>query len=121
MLTKQIKTIQHASDLYHRATLDQANFQGKSRHDFEGLHQSVHDFRVVDRSVLHTQEIDGAAGPRTTRAATTTYSELLDSSEDTNILLNQLMAEVSSNLDEQGAWSHWWPPMEDLHLPHASV
>lgn len=79
---------------------------------------------MVDRSVLHTQEIDGAAGPRTTRAATATYSELLDSSEaemDTNILLNQLMAEVSSNLDEQGAWSHWWPPMEDINLPHASA
>jgi hypothetical protein len=35
---------------------------------------------------------------------------------DTNTLLNQLFAEVSNNLDEQGAWSQWWPAIEQVHL-----
>ena len=40
-----------------------------------------------------------------------------DYSIDTNTLLNQLLAEVSSNVDEQGPWSQWWPPMEEVELP----
>jgi hypothetical protein len=40
-----------------------------------------------------------------------------DPSIDTNTLLNQLLAEVSSNVDEQGPWSQWWPPMEEVELP----
>ena len=40
-----------------------------------------------------------------------------DHSIDTNTLLNQLLAEVSSNVDEQGPWSQWWPPMEEVELP----
>ncbi len=42
-----------------------------------------------------------------------------DDSIDTNTLLNQLLAEVSSNVDEQGPWSQWWPPMEGVELPAA--
>lgn len=92
----------------------------------------MHEFRVVDRSEQHSREIDGAdrassglapdpgtglvpptPGPQTGSSGL----ELDDYSIDTNTLLNQLLAEVSSNVDEQGPWSQWWPPMEEVELP----
>lgn len=97
--------------LYERAVSDRRQYQGKSSRDFITLHQSVHEFRVVDRSDQHTKEINVAANQM--------HGSGLDEDEDmdTGALLTQLMAEVSSNLDEQGAWSQWWPPMEDIELP----
>lgn len=55
-------------------------------------------------------------GPSTPRPFTDSFG-FDDSSLDTNTLLNQLLAEVSSNVDEQGPWSQWWPPMEEVELP----
>lgn len=65
-----------------------------------------------------------APTPRATQsdpaAAAAAELELDDySSIDTNTLLNQLLAEVSSNVEEQGPWSQWWPPMEEVELPVA--
>lgn len=74
---------------------------------------------MVDRSDQHTQEIDGAdqmaPEPQQRQSREGTANEV-----DTNTLLNQLMAEVSSNLDEQGAWSQWWPAVDDVDLPPTS-
>jgi hypothetical protein len=115
----------------------------------------VHEFRVVDRSEQHSQEIDGADRPLAEQpdrrylhpsqhqhqhqhqhhqhqqqnqnqphhspqqdpdrfAGSFGFD---DQTMDTNMLLNQLMAEVSTNVDEQGAWSQWWPTMEEVELP----
>lgn len=105
----QIKTIQQASLLYERAVKDGQRYRGRTRDDFDTLHQSIHEFRVVDRSGAHDREIDGAE--RVVASAPYTPDH-----QDTNTLLNQLLAEVSSNLDEQGAWSQWWPPVEQQQV-----
>ncbi|KAM6507963.1 hypothetical protein FSOLCH5_013163 [Fusarium solani] len=52
-----IKTIQNSSLLYKSATEDSGRFRGRSRADFETLHQSIHEYRIVDRSDLHLQQI----------------------------------------------------------------
>lgn len=112
----QIKTIQHASLLYDRATADRTRYQGRTRADFDTLHQSVHEFRHVDRSDEHNREIHGAERPAVPVSTPTTSSPVPGQELDTNALLNQLFAEVSSNLDEQGAWSQWWPAIEQVDL-----
>lgn len=90
-----------------------------TRADFDNLHHSIHEFRVVDRSDQQSQELHAAGRPR--ESSTTMYNgsgmDEQMQTLDTNTLLNQLMAEVSSNVDEQGAWSQWWPPMEEVELP----
>lgn len=118
---RQIKTLQHASLLYSRAATE-GQYKGRTRADFHNLHQSVHEFRIIDRSKQHSQEIDEANRevPRETAVETPMVTETFgfdDQSLDTNTLLNQLLAEVSTNVDEQGAWSQWWPPMEEVELP----
>ncbi|KAM5349161.1 hypothetical protein ACJ41O_008984 [Fusarium nematophilum] len=59
-----IKTIQNASLLYKRATEDSGRYQGRSRADFETLHQSIHEYRIVDRSDQHLQQIHRAENGR---------------------------------------------------------
>ncbi|KAM4068061.1 fungal specific transcription factor [Hirsutella rhossiliensis] len=116
------KTIRQASLLYERATKDKARYRGRTRDDFDTLHRSLHEFRVVDRSDDHHRELDGVEsaavscsqeGMGETTGSTSTQECLVD----TNSLLSQLLAEVSSNLDEQGAWSQWWPPVEQIEPP----
>ncbi|OAA50206.1 Transcription factor [Beauveria brongniartii RCEF 3172] len=111
-----IKTIQHASLLYSRAVENRSRYQGRTRTDFDVLHQSIHEFRGIDRSDQHTQEIDGADISRHADAQRQPVEGIVPE-VDTNTLLTQLLAEVSSNLDEQGAWSQWWPPVEEVSLP----
>lgn len=115
-VTIKIKTIQHASLLYSRAAENQLRYQGRTRTDFDVLHQSIHEFRGIDRSDQLTQEIDGADVSRHPALERQAFDGIV-SEVDTNTLLTQLMAEVSSNLDEQGAWSQWWPPVDELALP----
>ena len=68
----------------------------------------------MDRSDEHDREIRGAERKS---AAATPSQDVTDTQElDTNTLLNQLFAEVSNNLDEQGAWSQWWPAIEQVDL-----
>ncbi|KAK2595668.1 hypothetical protein QQS21_006641 [Conoideocrella luteorostrata] len=114
-----IKTIRHASVLYERATEDRTRFQGRSRDDFDTLHQSVHEFRVVDRSDEHTREIRGAERRPVTRTSPNAEGTAPEHEPDTNTLLNQLFTEVSNNFDEQGAWSQWWPAIEQVDLQAA--
>jgi hypothetical protein len=110
-----MKTLQQATLLYGRAaTTDR--YRGRSRANFGNLHQSVHEFRVVDRSDQHSREIDGADRARTEFTHRVADDTLETSSEslDTNALLNQFLVEVGSNADEQGPWSQWWPLMEEV-------
>ncbi|KAG5990243.1 hypothetical protein E4U52_004834 [Claviceps spartinae] len=99
-------TIRHAFLLYEQATEECVWFQGKSWADFDTLHQSAHEFRVVDRSDEHNREFQCAerlseTGNAAMPAATGEYE--LESST----LSNKLFAEVSNDRDEQGAWSQW--------------
>jgi hypothetical protein len=116
LIHTQIKTIQHASLLYERATEDQTRYRGRTRADFDTLHQSVHEFRVVDRSDQHTREIRGAERPAAPAALLNSTGVMSEHEPDTNTLLNQLFAQVSDNLDEQGAWSQWWPAIGQVHI-----
>ncbi|KAB8270370.1 hypothetical protein BDV30DRAFT_229016 [Aspergillus minisclerotigenes] len=113
-----VSTLKHASLLYERASTDRGRYLGKSRQDFDHLHQSIHEFRVVDRSNQHIQEIEGAEGP----SPGVTYSQpaqrIVPSSESDNLSapLTHLLTEVSTYSHEQGAWSQWWPTLEDIDL-----
>ena len=118
--------MKHATLLYGRAATE-GRFRGRTRADFDNLHHSMHEFRVVDRSDEQSQELSAAARPPEPVVEVVGSGGAGGSGDfgfdeqaqalDTNTLLNQLMAEVSSNVDEQGAWSQWWPPMEEVELP----
>ncbi len=125
----KIKTLQSASLLYRRAATE-GRYRGRTRADFYNLHQSAHEFRIIDRSEQQDQEIARGDRPTTVAAAGMAGGQgdsapevgmgpfnFDDPSLDTNTLLSQLMAEVSSNVDEQGAWSQWWPLMDEVELP----
>ncbi|KAI2789776.1 hypothetical protein POX_d05274 [Penicillium oxalicum] len=110
-------TIKHASLLYERASSDRARYQGKSRKDFDILHQSIHEFRVVDRSHQYIQEIEGAeraTDPST--SGTTPATNAASDSLDLDAPLNDLLTEVSTYAHEQGMWSHWWPSLEEMNV-----
>ncbi|KAJ5351442.1 hypothetical protein N7452_000416 [Penicillium brevicompactum] len=115
-----ITTINHASILYQRAASDNSRYQGKTRTDFNVLHQSLHEFRVPDRSDQHLQEIEGAEravvppSPPNNAAVATNESEILD----LDMPLNNLLSEVNAYAHEQGMWSHWWPPLDEVNLTH---
>jgi hypothetical protein len=113
----KITTVNHASLLYQRAVVNRSRYQGKSRVDFDVLHQSIHEFRVIDRSDQHMQEIEGAereAAPSTRRLspAVTSGSDPLD----LHMPLSNLLAEVSTHAHERGVWSHWWPNLDEINL-----
>ena len=109
-------TINHASILYQRASADKSRYQGKSREDFNVLHQSIHEFRVVDRADQHIREIEEAdvvsASPSNTTAAAN-----MDPDLDLDGPLSDLLNEASTNAYEQGMWSHWWPSLDEINLP----
>ncbi|GFF60336.1 ATPase WRNIP1 homolog C26H5.02c [Aspergillus udagawae] len=109
-------TINHASILYQRAASDKSRYQGKSREDFNVLHQSIHEFRLVDRSDQHIREIEGAdidfASPSNTTPAANVEPDL-----DLDGPLSNLLNEASTNAYEQGMWSHWWPSLDEINLP----
>ncbi|XPS77624.1 hypothetical protein M3J09_009652 [Ascochyta lentis] len=109
-----IKTIQHASILYERAaTMD--CYRGRSRADFDTLHQSMNEFRAVDRSDQYSIEIDGATQNTTEPTSTGLMGLAHMGDEDpssASVLLTEFLAEVGSSLNEQGAWSNWWPQIE---------
>ncbi|KAJ6134968.1 hypothetical protein N7512_000128, partial [Penicillium capsulatum] len=112
-----IATVKNASLLYQRAVADRMRYQGKSRADFDVLHQSIHEFRVVDRTHQHLQEIEGAervatGSPSNPTPATHQSTDSLD----IDMPLSNLLTEVSTYAHEQGMWSHWWPSLEEVNL-----
>ncbi|KAE8389360.1 hypothetical protein BDV23DRAFT_194428 [Aspergillus alliaceus] len=113
-----VSTLKHASILYQRASTDRGRYLGKSRMDFDHLHQSIHEFRVVDRSNEHMQEIEGAEG----MVSTATYGPSVDridtgtEIENLSAPLSHLLADVSTYSHGQGAWLQWWPTLEDVEL-----
>ncbi|GLB07648.1 hypothetical protein AtubIFM57258_002996 [Aspergillus tubingensis] len=99
-----------------RASADKSRYQGKSREDFNVLHQSIHEFRVVDRADQHIREIQEAdvvsASPSNTTSAANMEPDL-----DLDGPLSDLLNEASTNAYEQGMWSHWWPSLDEINLP----
>lgn len=118
----QIKTIQNTSLLYERAAANRSRYRGKSRSDFNHLHQSLHEFRNVDRSDQHLQEINSAETPTeplptpTDPPTTSTTAGGEQPPADASALLGQMLAEVSSGTDEQVVWPNWWSMLEDVDM-----
>lgn len=112
----QIKTIQHASVLYDRAATTDC-YRGKSRADFDTLHQSMNEFRAVDRSDQHSAEIEQAGSSAAAAASAIDGVAAGAAQAEQSVLLNEFLAEVGSNLSEQGPWSQWWPWTEETSLP----
>lgn len=111
----QIATIKNASLLYQRAAADRLRYQGKSRADFDVLHQSIHEFRVVDRSHQHLQEIEGAERAATESLQPTPATNPSADPLDLDVPLSNLLTEVSTYAHEQGMWAHWWPSLEEVN------
>ncbi|KAM0327582.1 hypothetical protein ACHAQA_005875 [Verticillium albo-atrum] len=115
-----IKTFQNTSLLYQRASADRTRYRGKSRSDFNHLHQSLHEFRDVDRSDQHLQELNSAETPTepipTPSNPPTASTGAEEPPADANMLLNQMLAEVSSNTDEQVVWPNWWSMLEEVDI-----
>ncbi|KAE8381866.1 hypothetical protein BDV26DRAFT_278475 [Aspergillus bertholletiae] len=118
-----VSTLTHASLLYERASANRGRYLGKSREDFDHLHQSIHEFRVVDRSNQHIQEIEGAEGASPEVTYSQPVQRIISNPELDNLSapLTHLLTEVSNYSHEQGAWSQWWPTLEDIDLALASA
>lgn len=77
---------------------------------------------MPDRSDQHLQEIEGAEraavppSPCDPTPAPGIRSDILD----LDMPLNNLLSEVSAYAHEQGMWSHWWPPLDEVNLGHPS-
>ncbi|KAJ5610726.1 hypothetical protein N7510_007445 [Penicillium lagena] len=113
-----IKTVKHASLLYERAAADKAWYQGSSRADLDILHQSIHEFRVVDRSDQQIREIEGAE--RSITSLTSSLSTPLSNSEsdvsERNVTINDLLPEMVRHAQEQGTWAQGWPALGEVNL-----
>ncbi|KAK2006847.1 fungal-specific transcription factor domain-containing protein [Colletotrichum eremochloae] len=107
-----LKTIQNGSLMYQRATSDIQRYRGRSRFDFNVLHQSVHEFRVVDRSALHLEEINNAE--RSSIGATD--GDLLTDKQQNNSNgpSAQILIDARGTMDDQGLWPNWWSMLEDV-------
>lgn len=77
---------------------------------------------MPDRSDQHLQEIEGAERAAISpslcdpQPATTAGSDIVD----LDMPLNNLLSEVNAYAHEQGMWSHWWPPLDEVNLAHPS-
>ncbi|KAH8433933.1 fungal specific transcription factor domain-containing protein [Aspergillus melleus] len=113
-----LATIEHSSLLYERAASDRHRYQGKTRADFDILHQSIHEFRVVDRSNDHIQEIEGAerATGHAGHVSLSNIPETRANTVDLDMPLGQLLVEASAFAHDHGAWGHWWPSLEEVDL-----
>ncbi|OLN97093.1 putative transcriptional regulatory protein C1327.01c-like protein 1 [Colletotrichum chlorophyti] len=106
-----LKTIQNGSLMYQRATSDSHRYRGRSRLDFSVLHQSVHEFRVVDRSAQHLEEINNAEKSSIGTADGDVSAERQQVSMSG---LTQTLIDPSGGIDDQGLWPNWWSMLEDV-------
>lgn len=112
-----IKTLKTASVLYERATSDSQRYQNKTRFDFEVLHQSVHEFRVSDRSEEHMLQINQAETQPASPAVNPLEGQQGPSLQGASFPL----ADIEEILDDQttGMWPNWWSMLEDVDLSNA--
>ncbi|KZL67810.1 fungal specific transcription factor [Colletotrichum tofieldiae] len=107
-----LKTIQNGSLMYQRATSDIQKYRGRSRFDFSVLHQSVHEFRVVDRSAQHLEEINNAERTSINTAEGDSLSEKPQSNSSS--FNTQALLDATGTIDDQGLWPNWWSMLEDV-------
>ncbi|EFQ31231.1 fungal specific transcription factor domain-containing protein [Colletotrichum graminicola M1.001] len=108
-----LKTIQNGSLMYQRATSDVQRYRGRSRFDFSVLHQSVHEFRVVDRSAEHLEEINNVERSPIGAAQGDLPTE---KQRNNSIGLNvQTLVDATGTIDDQGLWPNWWSMLEDVN------
>ncbi|KAK1979028.1 fungal-specific transcription factor domain-containing protein [Colletotrichum cereale] len=107
-----LKTIQNGSLMYQRATSDVQRYRGRSRLDFSVLHQSVHEFRVVDRSAQHLEEINNAE--RGSISAAEGDSSIEKQQNNSSSLNAQASIDATGTVDDQGLWPNWWSMLEDV-------
>ncbi|OHW97003.1 fungal specific transcription factor domain-containing protein [Colletotrichum incanum] len=107
-----LKTIQNGSLMYQRATSDIQKYRGRSRFDFSVLHQSVHEFRVVDRSAQHLEEINNA---ERISISTAEGDSLAEKQQNNSTSFNaQALLDATGTIDDQGLWPNWWSMLEDV-------
>ncbi|PCD30073.1 hypothetical protein FGRA07_10223 [Fusarium graminearum] len=103
-----IKTIQNSSLLYKRATEDEGRYRGRSRADFEALHQSIHEYRIVDRSDQHLQQISHADRNSSRRE---------DGNDVPVPTQNQSMsAAVSASVSVPDPFPNWWSMLQEVEF-----
>ncbi|KAK2031709.1 hypothetical protein LX32DRAFT_636943 [Colletotrichum zoysiae] len=108
-----LKTIQNGSLMYQRATSDAQRYRGRSRVDFSVLHQSVHEFRVVDRSAQHLEEINNAE--RSSVGAADGGDPSSERQQNGSAGSNaQVLMDATGTTDDQGLWPNWWSMLEDV-------
>lgn len=110
-----VKTAKNASVLFERATTDRQRYKNKSRFDFDVLHQSIHEYRIVDRSEQHMQQINRA---ETQPASPAEASGTAAQEGVLPVFSSAGMEEVQDDL-MPGMWPNWWSTLEDVDLSGA--
>ncbi|KAH7121599.1 hypothetical protein EDB81DRAFT_700522 [Dactylonectria macrodidyma] len=113
-----IKTIQNSSLVYERATSESRPYRGKSRRDFETLHQSIHEFRVIDRSDQHIEQIHRAEQDATNRIESP-IQEVEQFNGSQPGINPPPIVDASGSGDDQGLWPNWWSMLEDADFSGA--
>ncbi|KAM0493937.1 hypothetical protein ACHAP8_008961 [Fusarium lateritium] len=101
-----IKTIQNSSLLYKRATEDEGRYRGRSRADFETLHQSIHEYRIVDRSDQHLQQISHADRNSTRR----------EDGNDASMQTQGQAMNTAINASVPDPFPNWWSMLQEVEF-----
>ncbi|KAF9876673.1 fungal specific transcription factor [Colletotrichum karsti] len=108
-----LKTIQSGSLMYQRVISNNHRYRGLSRFNFNVLHQSVHEFRVVDRSAQHLEEINNA---ERSSISTAEADSLVEKEQQNTVGFSaQALIDPSGNMDDQGLWPNWWSMLEEVN------
>lgn len=105
---KQLETLQNVSSLFRQAVTTPRRYQGKSRAQFSVLHQSVHEFRMTQRSEEQLREMEDAEKE----------GEGYGNNEETSNeppFFNEFAENGDLTADQTGAWGYWWPFGDELN------
>ncbi|KAF4839264.1 hypothetical protein CGCSCA4_v011312 [Colletotrichum siamense] len=108
-----LKTIQSGSLMYKRVISNNHRYRGLSRFNFNVLHQSVHEFRVVDRSAQHLEEINNAERNSMGTAEGDNSSD--KEQQNPPAFSAQALIDPDGNIDDQGLWPNWWSMLEEVN------
>ncbi|KAI8215712.1 fungal specific transcription factor [Colletotrichum sp. SAR 10_76] len=108
-----LKTIQSGSLMYKRVISNNHRYRGLSRFNFNVLHQSVHEFRVVDRSAQHLEEINNAE--RNSMGAAEGDNSSDKEQQNPPAFSAQALIDPDGNIDDQGLWPNWWSMLEEVN------
>lgn len=97
-------TIKLTALLYDRAISDERRYRGKTRSDFDVLHQSMHEFGSTDKSELFFREIERAQDPAADQQGA---AEIV--SEDIPVRRESAFEDHHDTLNYQEMWNCMWP------------